>query len=198
MGSLATFAYILAHERGCADVALLSTRFGSTTYNGQFIVRTESDYETISDLEGADWCRPYALSTSGDIIPSIMLAGEGIDVTTDLGEIVDAGSHEAAAVGVYTGDCDFATTYIDARSAEEENYPDIMDVTRVIEVMPDIPNDGIQFRPDFPEELKTELVNAFLALFETEEGAAAMEEAYDWTGMEVKSCLLYTSDAADE
>jgi len=191
MGALATFAYILAHEQGCADVALLATRFGSPTYNGQFVVGADSGLETLEDLEGMDWCRPYPLSTSGDIIPSIMLAGVGIDVTSDLGETVDAGSHEAAAVGVYTGDCDFATTYVDARSAEEENYPDIMDTTTVIALMPDIPNDGIQFRPDFPEEMRTTLVNEFLALFETEEGAAALEEAYDWTGMEEQSDDVY-------
>jgi len=191
MGALATFAYILAHERGCADVALLSTRFGSSTYNGQFVVGADSGLETLEDLEGKDWCRPYALSTSGDIIPGIMLAGVGIDKETDLGETIDAGSHEAAAVGVYNGDCDFATTYVDARSSEEETYPDIMDTTKVIALMPDIPNDGIQFRPDFPEELRTELVDAFLALYETEEGAAAMEQAYDWTGMEVQPDEVY-------
>lgn len=184
MGALATFAYILAHEKGCADAALNATRYGSASYNGQFIVRTDSGLETLVDLEGKDWCRPYALSTSGDIIPGIMLAAEGIDKENDLGNIIDAGSHEAAAAGLYNGDCDFATTYIDARSAEEENYPDIMDQTTVIAVMPDIPNDGIQFRPDFPAELREQLVDEFLALFETEEGAAAMEEAYSWTGME--------------
>ncbi len=184
MGSLATFAYILAAEKGCAETALVSTRFGSAFYNGQFIVGTDSGIEKLEDLAGKNWCRPYANSTSGDIIPSIMMAGVGIDVATDLGEIIDAGSHEAAAVGVYTGDCDFATTYVDARTREEENYPDILDTTKVIALMPDIPNDGIQFQSDFPEDVRAELVAAFLSLFETEEGLAAMDEAYQWSGME--------------
>jgi phosphonate transport system substrate-binding protein len=184
MGSLATFAYILAAQKGCAETALVATRYGNAFYNGQFLVAVGSGLEKLEDLAGKNWCRPYANSTSGDIIPSIMLSAVGIDTTTDLGEIIDAGSHEAAAVGLYSGDCDFATTYIDARSREEENYPDIMDKTTVIEVMPDIPNDGIQFHTDFPAELKAKLVAAFLALFESEEGAAAMEEAYQWGGME--------------
>ena len=35
MGSLATFAYLLASARGCAEAELVSVRYGSATYNGQ-------------------------------------------------------------------------------------------------------------------------------------------------------------------
>jgi len=33
MASLATFSYILASEKGCAETALVSTRYGSASYN---------------------------------------------------------------------------------------------------------------------------------------------------------------------
>ena len=150
MASLATFSYILASEKGCAQTALVSTHYGSASYNGQFIVSADSDYESIEDLKGATWCVSDAFSTSGVIIPKIMFQGVGINPDTDLGEMVEAGSHEAAAAGVYNGDCDFATTYVDARTALEEDYPDIMEKTKVIAVEPDIPNDGIQFVTGFP------------------------------------------------
>ena len=184
IGSLATTSYVLAHEKGCADAVLVSTRYGSASYNGQFIVRTDSGIESLADLVGKTYCRVDELSSSGWVIPSIMLKGEGIDPETDLAEIVDSGSHDAVAAGVYNGDCDFGTTFVDARSSLEETYPDIMDVTKVIALQPDIPNDGFQFHPDFPEDVKAILVAEFLHLFETEEGAAAMEEAYQYTGME--------------
>lgn len=183
MASLATFSYILASEKGCAETALVSTRYDTAYYNGQFIVSADSDAESIEDLVGATWCVPDAFSTSGVVIPTIMFAGVGIDVDTDLGEMVEAGSHEAAAAGVYNGDCDFATTYVDARTRIEEDYPDILEKTKVIALEPDIPNDGIQFVTGFPEETKATLVSAILALFETEEGIAAMDEAYQWGGM---------------
>lgn len=184
MGALATFSYILAAEKGCAQTALVSTRYGSAFYNGQFVVRADSGIEKLEDLAGKTWCVPEVTSTSGYIIPSMMLKGVGIDVETDMGEIIEAGSHEAAAVGVFKGDCDVATTYVDARTREEENNPGIMDETVVIALMPDIPNDGIQFHPEFPADKKEMLVDAFISLFETEEGAAAMEEAYQWEGLE--------------
>ena len=191
MASLATFSYILASEKGCAETALVSTRYGTAFYNGQFMVGADSGFETIEDLKGATWCVSDAFSTSGVVIPTIMFAGVGIDTATDMGEMVEAGSHEAAAAGVYNGDCDFATTYVDARTRIEEDYPDIMETTKVIATEPDIPNDGIQFVTGFPEETKKILVDAILALFDTEEGQAAMMEAYQWEGMEVHDDTFY-------
>jgi len=191
MAALATFSYVLASEKGCADVALVSTRFGNAFYNGQFVVKADSDFETLEDLKGASWCASEKLSTSGYIIPSIMFSGLGIDVETDMGEVVEAGSHEAAVAGVYNGDCDFATSYVDARSRIEEDYPDIMEMTKVIALEPDIPNDGIQFVTGFPEDLEATLVESILGLFETEEGMAAMDAAYQWEGMEVHDNTFY-------
>ncbi|HOJ00520.1 MAG TPA: phosphate/phosphite/phosphonate ABC transporter substrate-binding protein [Anaerolineaceae bacterium] len=184
MGALATFSYILAHEKGCADAALVSTRFGAAFYTGQFIVRSDSGIETLADLAGKTYCRVDETSTSGWIIPSIQLKAAGIDPETDLAGIVDAGSHDAVAAAVYNGDCDFGTTYVDARSTVEETYPDIMDATKVIQITAEIPNDGFQFHPDFPADIRATLIAEFLHLFETEEGAAAMDEAYQYTGME--------------
>lgn len=185
MGALATFAYILASQNGCAETALVSVRNGAAYYNGQFIVRTESDIQSLKDVVGKTWCVPSATSTSGYVVPSIMLKAEGIDVDTDIAQIVEGGGkHEVVVSGVYNGDCDFGTTYIDARARVETDFPDVMEQTRVIAVMPDIPNDGIQFVTGFPADKKAMLVKAILNLFTTEEGAAAMEEAYQWTGME--------------
>jgi phosphonate transport system substrate-binding protein len=191
MGALATFSYILASEKGCADVALVASRYGAAFYNGQFLVRADSGLETLEDLAGTDMCRPYPLSTSGDIIPGIMLKAVGVDVA-EMNQIIDTGSHEASAVAVLNGDCDWAATYIDARSRVEEEYADtIMDETVVIAVEPDIPNDGIQFHPDFPEDIRAQLVTVLLGLFDTEEGAAAMEAAYQWTGAEEHDDTFY-------
>lgn len=191
MGSLATFAYVLAAQKGCAEAGLVATRYGSASYNGQFLVRADSGIETLEDLAGKTYCRVDETSTSGWIIPSIMLKGAGIDPDVDLAGIVDAGSHDAVAAAVYNGDCDFGTTYVDARGTVEETYPDIYDETVVIALEPDIPNDGFQFHPDFPEEIKAKLIAAFLKLFESEEGAAAMDEAYQYTGMEEHDDTFY-------
>ncbi|MBS1249719.1 MAG: Phosphate-import protein PhnD [Chloroflexi bacterium] len=191
MGSLATFAYVLANEKGCAEAALVSVRYGSAVYNGQIFVRADSGIESLADLAGKTFCRPDPLSTSGWIIPSITLKAAGVDPDTDLAEVVDAGSHDASVAGVYNGDCDAGASYVDARGRIEEDYPDVMDVIKVIEISADIPNDGVQFVSGFDEEMKTQIVNALLAIAETEAGQEALDTAYQWGGLEQQGDGFY-------
>lgn len=180
MSSLATFAYVMAADRGCAEAALLSVRYGTPTYNGQILVRADSGITDLSQLGGRTFCRPDPLSTSGWVIPSIMLAAAGVDPNTGLAEVVDAGSHDAVAAGVYDGTCDAGATYVDARTRIEETYPDVMDVTTVIAIEPDIPNDGVQFVPSLDPELRDQIVQGLLAIAQTEAGVEALNTAYQW------------------
>jgi phosphonate transport system substrate-binding protein len=180
IASLATFAYVLAADRGCADAALLSVRFGSPTYNGQFLVHADSGLNDLSELAGKTFCRPDPLSTSGWVIPSIMLRAAGVDPDTGLARVVDAGSHDGVAAAVYNGDCDVGATYVDARTTIEEDYPDVMEKTKVIALEPDIPNDGVQFVDDLDQELRDKIVAGLLAIAQTEEGQEALITAYSW------------------
>jgi len=186
MASLATFSYILAADKGCAEAALVSVRYGSAVYNGQIFVRGDSGIESITDLAGKTFCRPDPLSTSGWIIPSITLKAAGIDPDSDIAQIVDAGSHDASVAGVYNGDCDAGSSYVDARGRIEEDYPDVMDVIKVIEISADIPNDGVQFVAGFDAEQKAMLVDALLAIAETEAGQEALDTAYQWGALEAQ------------
>ncbi|MDY6875140.1 MAG: phosphate/phosphite/phosphonate ABC transporter substrate-binding protein [Chloroflexota bacterium] len=180
VSSLATFAYVMAADRGCAEAAMLSVRYGSPTYNGQFLVHADSGLSELSDLAGKTFCRPDPLSTSGWVIPSIMLRGAGVDPDTGLAEVVDAGSHDAVAAAVYDGTCDVGATYVDARTRIEEDYPDVMEQTVVIALEPDIPNDGVQFQSSVPQETRDQIVAGLLAIAATEEGVAALDTAYQW------------------
>jgi phosphonate transport system substrate-binding protein len=191
MGSLATFAYVLAADRGCAEAELIAVRFGSPTYNGQIIVRADSGLNSITDLAGKTFCRPDPLSTSGWIIPSLTLMAAGINPETDLAEIVDSGSHDAVAAAVYNGDCDAGATYIDARTRIEEDYPDVMEVVTVIEVTEDIPNDGVQYAVSLSRELRDQINAALLAIAATEEGLEALNTAYQWDGLEAHDDGFY-------
>lgn len=180
MSSLATFAAVMAADKGCAEAALLSVRYGSPTYNGQFLVRADSGITDLSELGGKTFCRPDPLSTSGWIIPSIMLKAAGVDPDTGLAQIVDAGSHDAVAAAVYDGTCDVGATYVDARTRIEADYPDVMEQTVVIALEPDIPNDGVQFQTSLPQELRDQIAAGLLAIAATEEGVAALDTAYQW------------------
>lgn len=191
MGSLATFAYVLAAERGCAEAALVSVRYGTPTYNGQLITRADSGITSVEDLEGKTFCRPDPLSTSGWIIPMLTMRAAGINTDTDLAEVVDTGSHDAVAAGVYNGDCDAGATYVDARTRIEEDYPDVMDQVVVIALTEDIPNDGLQFASSVSQELRDKIVEGLLAVASTEEGQEALNTAYQWTDLEKHDDTFY-------
>ncbi len=191
MASLATFAYLVAAEKGCAEAEMISSRYGAVTYNGQIFVRADSGIETVADLAGKSFCRPDPLSTSGWIAPSIQLRAEGINPDTDLGEIIDAGSHDAAVIGVYTGDCDAGSSYVGAFSRVEADYPDVDEVLKVIMLSADIPNDGLQYEPSVPREMRDKINNALLKIAQTEEGVNALTTAYSWTALELHNDSFY-------
>jgi phosphonate transport system substrate-binding protein len=182
IGSLATFAYILASSRGCAEAELVSERGGNAYYNGQIYVRADSGITSVSELAGKSFCRPDPLSTSGWVIPSITLRAAGINPDTDL-QVVDAGSHDAAVAGVYNGDCDAGSSFVDARTRIEGDYPDVMDVIRVIEISANIPNDGVQYVPSLSREMRDQLNAALMNLQNSEAGVEALNTAYQWTAL---------------
>ncbi|UCD99129.1 MAG: phosphate/phosphite/phosphonate ABC transporter substrate-binding protein [Chloroflexota bacterium] len=191
MGALNTFNYVLAHARGCADVALASVRFGSSFYQGQLVTRADTGITSVADFAGKTFCRPDPTSTSGWVIPSITMQAEGIDPETDLAEIIDAGGHDAVIISVYNGDCEVGSTFVDARTNVEEEFPDVMDVVTVIQESAPIPNDTISFLPDLDPEVKDALVAVFLDLASTEEGLAILDSVYSWSGMEETDDSFY-------
>jgi len=191
LASLATFSYVLAADKGCAEAELVSVRFGSPTYNGQIIVRADSGIASIADLKGKTFCRADPLSTSSWIIPMLTMRAEGINTDTDLAEVVDAGSHDAVAAAVYNGDCDAGATYVDARTRIEEDYADVMEKVVVIAITEDIPNDGLQYVPSFPRELRDKINDALIKIAETEEGQEALTTAYQWNALEKHDDSFY-------
>ncbi|MGD8472992.1 MAG: phosphate/phosphite/phosphonate ABC transporter substrate-binding protein [Anaerolineae bacterium] len=178
IGWLNTFNYVLANEKYGVDVGLVTQRFGLTYYTGQLNVRADSGITSLEDLKGKVMCWVDPNSTSGYIIPRIMLQANGIDPDTDFANTVEAGSHNNVITAVYNGDCDVGASYDDARSSIEEDYPDVKDVVVVLATTTEIPNDTVAFTKDFPAEMREEIVNALLEISASEEGQAALENLY--------------------
>ena len=190
MSSLATFAYILAADRGVTKSALVSVRNGLPYYNGEIIANVSKGIKKLSDLKGKTFARVEPLSTSGWIIPMITLKANGINPEKDM-KIVDAGSHDAVVAAVYAGDVDAGACYVDARTRIQQDKPDVMEKIIVLNVSAPIPNDGVQFHPSVPAAIKDKIVNALLDMLKTDEGKAALNTAYQWTGLEKHDDSFY-------
>ncbi|MEA3459980.1 MAG: phosphate/phosphite/phosphonate ABC transporter substrate-binding protein [Chloroflexota bacterium] len=191
MGTLATFAYILAHEKYGVDCALVSVRYGSAFYNGEIIAGADTGITKLEDLKGKTVCWVDAASASGYIVPRIMVMAAGVDPDKDLAQQTEVGSHDGVALAVYKGDCDAGACYIDAREKIEDDFPDVKEKTIVIAESPEIPNDGLQFIKDFPPDMREKIVKAFLEIMATDEGVEAMGLAYGWAEVVEKDDSFY-------
>lgn len=191
IGWLNTFGYLLAHEKYGVYPILVTVRFGSTSYQGQIIVRADSGIESLEDLKGKVFCWVDPLSTSGYIIPRIELLANGINPDTDFAKTIEAGSHNNVVIAVYNGDCDAGATYADARNAVEDELPDVKEKVVVLATTAEIPNDNVSVIPSLPADMVENIKNALLEIAQTPEGQEALQTVYSIEGLEPADDSFY-------
>lgn len=180
---MGSFPYLIAHEKCGVEPAGVFIRFGSDTYGTQIIARADSGLSSLADLAGKKPCWNDPLSASGYIVPQGLLGEAGILDT--LQEPVMVGSHASVVSSLYEGGiCDFGATWIDARGTIEDDHPDVKEIVSVVYTSDDfIPNDMFVFQPGLDETIRQKVLDALVALPETEEGKAAYDQLYQIEGV---------------
>ncbi len=201
VGFLNTFSVLLAREKYNVVPVLVNTRRYNTNtvdpdqdmagemqpfYKGQFITQADSGITELADLAGKSFCFVDPNSTSGYIIPRIIMQANGIDPDLDLTNQVSAGSHNNVAIAVYQGDCDAGVTFIDVLTDEAANlqgtYPDIAEKVVPFAVTDRIPNDGVQVIENLDPAITEAVVDGMLAMAEDPGGAAVLRSLYSING----------------
>ena len=119
MGFIPALGYVLANDLCGVDVAFAAVRNGFPVYWAQFLVPRDSDIQTLEDLDGLTWGYGSITSGSGYLFPAALLDKLGVVPS----EAVETGGHNQAALAVYNGEVDFATTfYSPPLTPEGENY----------------------------------------------------------------------------
>ncbi len=197
VGFLNTFSILIAQAKYGIIPALINLRNYSTNsldpdqalgktlqpfYKGQFIARADENIKTFADLKGKTFCFVDPLSTSGYIVPRIILLANGVNPDTDFKATVNAGSHPNVAIAVYKGDCDAGVTYInvltDAATNLAATYPDIATKVVVFADTDRIPNDGVQYIKTFPTALQSITTEALMAMAADPGGKAVLAKLY--------------------
>lgn len=182
IGIFGPFALVLAEERHNTEIILNSIRFGADFYLAQFVVRADSGIETLEDLKGKTMAFVDPASTAGYLFPYVHLMNNGIDPDYDLQDYIFAGAHDAAMIAVYNGEVDVAVSFDDAREDIEDEFPDVMEVTMVLDYTEEIPNDGIAVRRELHPDLVQKIQDAFVAVSDTEEGTNLLNTLYNVSG----------------
>ncbi|WP_253448930.1 phosphonate ABC transporter substrate-binding protein [Halomonas sp. Y3] len=146
---------------------------GELGYHSVLIVRADSEFESVDDLQGRSlaWADPN--STSGYLVPLVSLREDGIEPNNFFGNTVFSGGHEQSVIGVLNGSLDSAFTWTSRgdntgqlRMMMDRGMLDRDDI-RVIWESPLIPNPPYVVNGELPEEMKQEIADFFMTLHET-------------------------------
>jgi phosphonate transport system substrate-binding protein len=157
-------------------------------YKGQFIAGASTGIKSFADLKGKTFCFVDPLSTSGYLIPRIVLKANGIDPDTDFKATNNAGSHNNVAIAVYKGDCDAGVTYVNVLTDTAANlaaqYPDIATKVVPFAVTDKIPNDGMQVIKGLDPKLRDVIVEGMLAMSADPGGKAILKSLYNYDSLQ--------------
>lgn len=193
LGFLPPTDYVLANEKGYADVLLQALRYGVNPETGAnteelveyyyagILVKNDSGIETLDDLKGKTigWQGPT--SSAGYVWAAVEMNEKGIDPQKDVSGVQLQG-HDKGVQAVLDGDVDAASLFIDARNILKNDVPDIFDTTHYLYTTEKIPNDTISVRPDMSDEWKEKITNAFIKIGEDPEGQKIIEDIYTHVG----------------
>ncbi len=183
---LSAFAYLMANEKYGATALLRVVRDnGETTYRGQFLARTDSGIDSISDLNGKSIAFVDPSSTSGYLLPNAMLKRKGIKPS----EEAFAMRHDNVVTMVYQKQVDAGACFysppdpntgkiLDARMKVLQQFPDVAQKVKTIGLTEEIPNDPVIFRKEIPDTMKQKIVNALLDFVKTPKGQHDLYDAY--------------------
>jgi phosphonate transport system substrate-binding protein len=199
---LATFAYVLAHDKYGADVILTTVRQGSKTYRSQIVVRADSGIRSLADLRGKKFAFVDSVSASGFLYPVALLARNNIDYKSYFAETVNAGGHDKVVIAVYNRQVDAGATFgqsietgapTDARTLVASTIPDVMEQVVPIAVTDPIPNDTVSVRKGLDRTLVDKIRGGLLRLSETPDGQKMLRDLYQINGLVEASDADYNS-----
>lgn len=193
VGFLPPSAYVLAKEKGAAEVILQSQRYGVDDASGQptdqlvdgykslFVVKADSKINSVNDLKGKKIAFQDVTSSAGYVWPAATLLANGIDPLKDVTGVTVKG-HDQGIISVLNGDVDAAVVFQDARNTVMKDYPTVFKDTKVIEFTEMIPNDTIAVRSDMNKKWAEKITDAFINIGKDPKGHEIIKEIYTHEG----------------
>jgi len=148
------------------DPLLALERGRQIGYKAALVVRSDSTYERIEDLQNARAAWVDAWSASGFVVPRVGMKKLGIDPRSFFRVEAFYGSHSAAIRAVIDGAADVTATHARPKASGEEGFEGSWTLVdgvamRVLRTFGEVPSDLICVRKSVEEPLRTRVANAF-------------------------------------
>lgn len=118
---------------------------------------------------------------SAPLMPEGYAAWQAVDLPEPYDLTVDE-SYIGDDDNLYVGDI----RIMDARANVRDTAPDVIEQIRILRLSAPIPNDTLSFGPEFPAELRQQIIDALIAFSGTEawNQSIGSEDFYAWSGLE--------------
>lgn len=191
-----SFGYLLANEKFQAEAHLITLSHGRDFYFGEILTHVDSKIDRLEQLDNKTFAYVDPASTSGYLLPQDLFQRMKIKPK----DIIFAGRHDAAVSMVYQKRVTAAAAFysppegnieMDARRLIKTQYPDVFEKVKILAQTGPIPNDPVVFRKDLPENLKQNLIAAFIKMQSNEKAMIALKSLYNITGVKPTTDRAY-------
>src|SRR5690606_27958242 len=165
-------AYVLAKDKVGAEIEPVARGVmaytGQSAYHMLIITQPESPIESLDDLKGHTFAFVDPASTSGGLLPKLVLDRAGIDPDADFSATYYSGTHQASLIAVLEDKVDAAAiadeVYDLAIQREEIKDGDL----KIVYKSDPVPGSPFVIRTNLPEDLQERLRSAILGLADVE------------------------------
>ena len=153
---------------GCIEPSVTTEGLdGTTGYLSILTVRTDSPYQSLQDLKGKSIAFADPNSTSGYIVPMVMLTKAGIDPDKFFGKTSFSGGHEQSVIALLKGTYDAVYTW----TAKNDSFGNLRmmmdkgllkrDQVRIIGTSDPIRNPLLAVRTELPAQMKKDIAQMY-------------------------------------
>ena len=179
---LSPAAMVLARLKA-GSKPILKTRYkGKTSYFAVIFALKEAPIKTLQDLKGKTFAFVDPGSTSGYVVPWLMMKKAGVRADRDLGNIMNAGTHDAVLQAVLHGQAQAGATFQKEKGvwplADSIKDPAELKRLRVVAYSDPIPDQGIAVHPDLDPALQKKVSGFSEHLSDTPEGKKMISKFY--------------------
>lgn len=179
---LSPAAMVLARKKAGAR-PILKTRYkGKTSYHAVIFTRADSPIRKLADLKGRTFAFVDPGSTSGYVIPQLMLQRAGVRADRDFKHVLNAGTHDAVLQAVLHGQAEAGASFQKEKGvwplADSFKNPEDLKRLRVVAYSDPIPDQGIAVHPQLDPALRDKVSLFFQHLSDTPEGRKMIARFY--------------------